>query len=74
MNEVKIKGYSKLTDQQKELFLSVHKAHMRAMGTENQKKYALENVVKVAWDKKDQTVNVYYEDNWWHYDKRGCWY
>lgn len=74
MDGTKIKGFSKLTDEQKQLFLNVHKSHMKAMGTDNQKKYALENVKKVVWDEKEQTVNVYYEDIWWHYDKRGCWY
>ncbi|UTW69892.1 hypothetical protein KHA80_03130 [Anaerobacillus sp. HL2] len=42
----KVKGYSKLTDEQKEFFLRHHKSHMKAMGTDNQKKYALENVKK----------------------------
>lgn len=70
----KIKGFSKLTETQQQLFLRVHEKHLKAMGTDNQRKYALENVKKVAWDREEQTVNVYYEDTWWHYDKRGCWY
>jgi hypothetical protein len=69
-----VKGFSKLADDQKHLFLSVHRSHMKMMGSDNQKKYALENVKKVVWDKKENCIKVYYEDNWWHYDKRGVWW
>lgn len=63
-----------LTEEQAELFLSVHKQHMAAMGTENQNKYSLSAVRNVKWDEEEQTVNVYYDDNWWHYDHHCCWY
>jgi hypothetical protein len=63
-----------LTSEQAGMFLSIHRSHMKAMGEENQKKYALPNVRKVVWDEKDDCLKVYYEDTWWHYDRRGTWY
>jgi hypothetical protein len=71
---LKVKGFSKLSEVQKVMFLQIHKNHMKAMGSDNQKKYALENVQKVVWDKRENCLKVYYEDNWWHYDTRGTWY
>lgn len=70
----KLKAKFKLTTEQFEMFLRIHKSHMRAMGTDNQKKYSLENLKKIVWDKKENCLKVYYEDIWWHYDTRGCWY
>lgn len=63
-----------LTKEQAEMFLNTHEKHMKAFGTENQKKYALENVRSVKWDEESKTVNVYYDDIWWHYTKNGEWY
>jgi hypothetical protein len=63
-----------LSEEQAKLFLAVHKQHIAAMGTENQKKYSLSAVQNIKWDEEEQTVNVYYDDTWWHYDRRGCWY
>ncbi|MFT9494585.1 MULTISPECIES: hypothetical protein [Bacillota] len=63
-----------LTPDQYDLFMRVHKRHMKAMGTENQRKYAIENIKKVVWDKKEDCLKVYYDDVWWHYDKREDWY
>jgi hypothetical protein len=69
-----IKGLSKLTEEQQQLFNRIHNRHMKAMGTDNQKKYAKENLKKVIWDSKEKRLKVHYEDIWWHYDTRGCWY
>jgi hypothetical protein len=74
MSEINVKGLSKLTDEQKRLFLRVHQSHMKAMGSDNQKKYALENVQKVTWDKKENCLKVYYKDIWLHYNEKGDWY
>jgi DNA-directed RNA polymerase subunit L len=63
-----------LTAEQAEMFLAIHKKHMEAMGTENQKKYARPNVQNVVWNEEENCLHVHYEDIWWHYDKRGCWY
>lgn len=55
-------------------FLTTHVRHLKAMGTENQKNYCLSKVKNVEWDENEQTINVYYEDIWWHYDQDGNWY
>lgn len=72
--EAGLKNKFNLTQQQFDLFLRVHRAHMKAMGSDNQLKYSLSNIRKLAWDEGEQTVNVYYDDEWWHYNKKGCWY
>lgn len=69
----RIKGFSKLTVEQQQFFIRMHHSHMKAMGTDNQKKYSAKNIKKVAWDKEENTVNVYYQDIWWHYGRQG-WY
>lgn len=63
-----------LTKEQAELFLSVHRSHKKAMGTENQQKYALHYVRKVTWNEKENCLHVHYDDIWWHYDRRGQWW
>lgn len=72
--EAKIKDKFNLTLEQHEMFIQIHKSHMKAMGTDSQRKYAMENVKNVIWDKKENCLKVYYDDTWWHYDTRGCWY
>jgi hypothetical protein len=63
-----------LTLEQSEMFLNIHKSHMAAMGSENQKKYSLAYVENVIWDQEEDCLKVYYDDIWWHYDRRGCWW
>jgi hypothetical protein len=63
-----------LTQEQAEMFLNIHKSHLAAMGSENQKKYGLAYVQNVIWDATDDCLKVYYDDIWWHYDRRGHWY
>jgi hypothetical protein len=63
-----------LTEEQSELFLSVHKSHLAAMGIESQMKYKLPYVQKVVWDQEKDCLKVYYDDVWWHYLKEGTWY
>jgi hypothetical protein len=69
-----VKGLSKLTDEQRQLFEKTHASHMRSMGTENQQKYAKESLKKVVWDSNENCLKVYYGDIWWHYDTRGRWF
>lgn len=71
---MRINGYSKLTEEQKNLFNRVHKAHMKMFGLEMQRKYAIENIKEIKWNKKENCIEVYYVDNWCHYDQRGHWY
>lgn len=55
-------------------FMQIHREHMKAWGLEGQKKYSLPNVRDVIYDREEDCLKVYYDDTWWHYDKRGCWY
>jgi hypothetical protein len=64
----------KLSPEHFEWFMSIHRSHMKALGTENQKKYSLPNVLDVKYDKQKDCLKVYYADEWWHYDRRGTWY
>jgi hypothetical protein len=64
----------KLSPEHFEWFMRTHRSHMRAWGTENQKKYSLPNVRDVKYDKREDCLKVYYDDEWWHYDRRGTWY
>ncbi|PFW61533.1 hypothetical protein [Bacillus sp. AFS075034] len=63
-----------LTEKQYDLFMQVHNKHMKVMGTDNQNKYALENVERVIWDSLEGCLKVYYKDIWWHYTKDLTWY
>ncbi|PFU19422.1 hypothetical protein [Bacillus cereus] len=63
-----------LTQEQYELFIKVHERHMKAFGTDNQKKYALNNVEHVIWDENENCLKVYYADEWWHYTRELGWY
>lgn len=63
-----------LTIEQYDLFIKVHQRHMAAFGTDDKRKYALENVERVIWDRDEDCLTVFYEDEWWHYDKDLTWY
>lgn len=64
----------KLSPDHFDLFMRIHRSHMKAWGADNQKKYSLPNVKDVIYDKEEDCLKVYYEDTWWHYDRRGTWY
>ncbi|WML38671.1 hypothetical protein RCG19_15900 [Neobacillus sp. OS1-2] len=64
----------KLSSEHFNWFMLVHRQHMQAFGTENQKKYSLPNILDVKYDKQEDCLKVYYKDIWWHYDRRGHWY
>jgi hypothetical protein len=63
-----------LTQEQAEMFINIHKSHMSAMGSEDQKKYSFAYVENVIWDETEDCLKVYYDDIWWHYDRSGQWY
>lgn len=63
-----------LTQEQTEMFLDIHKNHMAAMGADNQKKYSLLHLQNIIWDQEKDCLKVYYEDIWWHYDRKGQWW
>jgi hypothetical protein len=64
----------KLATEHFEWFMRTHRIHLKAWGTDNQKKYSLPNVRDVIYDKDEDCLKVYYDDEWWHYDRRGTWY
>jgi len=67
-----VKGYDKLTKNQQELLIRVHKAHLSAMGSEMRKKHTSEHITKVEWNKHDKVLNVFYDNNeWYQYYDRG---
>jgi len=72
----KIKGYSKLTEHQQQLFSRVYKSHLKMMGTEKQKQYAPEQLKEIKWVPKENCLHVFWkgDTDWFHYDTRWCWY
>ena len=74
-NEIShVQGFSTLDQTQKELLVSVYKKHLLAMGTVTRNEYIPEKIIKVKHDKNENTVNIYFKDNWWHYQKDHTWY
>jgi hypothetical protein len=69
-----ILGFDQLTIDQQELFQRVHQKHLQALGTEARKFYTIDQIREVRWDHEDETVNVYFEDDWWHYTDDEKWY
>ncbi|OIJ07642.1 hypothetical protein BKP35_18330 [Anaerobacillus arseniciselenatis] len=71
-----VKGFSKLTDQQQQLFVKVYKSHLAAMGTEKRKKYEPSNLKEIKYSVRERCLHVFWKGNtdWFHYDSRGCWY
>jgi len=71
-----VKGYSLLTEEQKELFHDIHKRHLAGMGTEKRKQYEESNLKEIKWDRKEKCLKVYWngETDWFHYTTRGAWY
>jgi hypothetical protein len=72
--DVVYKAKFQLSPENYDWFIQIHRKHMKTWGTENQKKYSLPNVRDVIYDKEEDCLKVYYDDVWWHYDHRGCWY
>lgn len=70
----KIKGFAGLSDEQKQLFDRVYSRHMAAMGTEKRKKYSVDHLKEIKWNETEKCLEVYYNDDWWHYDTKGDWY
>lgn len=64
-----------LTDEEYNLLLYVYAKHNSTMGLTQRKNYMLENIVKFESNKKENCLNVYYENGeWWHYTYDGTWY
>lgn len=69
-----VKGYNELTKEQQVLLERVYQRHMAAMGTDTKKQYVIENIKEVEWDQKEKTVNIHFEDIWWHYSGDDTWF
>lgn len=69
-----VKGFNNLTKNQKELLERVYKKHLRQMWEEDRGLYAIEKIKKVEWDNEENTVNIFFEDTWWHYNQNDTWY
>ncbi len=69
-----MKGYDKLTDQQKRIFNQTHIRHLESMGTEKRKEYAVQSIKEIKWDKAEKCLKIYFNNgDWYHYSK-GEWY
>ncbi len=69
-----VKGYFSLTEIQRKLFLETYKKHLSAMGTVARQKYMPQHLKEVKYDNEDNTVNVYFENDWYHYATDHTWY
>ncbi|AJD91572.1 hypothetical protein JMA_22550 [Jeotgalibacillus malaysiensis] len=64
-----------LTDNAYSVLEAVHTKHIKSMGEAERSKYGMENIVKVKFNKKENCLNVHFDDgNWWHYCPDGTWY
>lgn len=72
----KVKGFSKLTDWQQELFVKVYRNHLAAWGTTMRKKYEPKQLKEIKWNKSEKCLHVFWkgDTDWFHYDMKGCWY
>ncbi|QOY37081.1 hypothetical protein AWH56_005415 [Anaerobacillus isosaccharinicus] len=71
-----VKGFSKLTLEQKQLFRRVYNSHLKMMGNEARMKYLPEQLKEVKWVQQENCLHVFWkgDTDWFHYDTRGCWY
>lgn len=71
---IHVPGAFALTEGQRTLLISVYKSHLLGMGTIKRQSYMPGHLKKVAWDQEDKTVNVYFDNDWWHYTDDHRWY
>lgn len=57
-----MKGYERLHPNAQNLFSKVHALHLQAMGTEERKKYELENIKQILQNNKEKCVEVIYNN------------
>lgn len=64
-----------LTAEQRELFKRVYDRHMSTMGTEERRKYVVDEIKEIKWDGKENCLKVYFKNgDWWHYGKDETWW
>lgn len=71
-----VKGYEKLSLQQKELFENVYEKHLKAMGENQRRKYERSQIKEIKWDAEEKCLKVYWsgDTDWFHYTTLGEWY
>lgn len=69
-----VKGYFSLTEAQTNLFLTVYKKHLSAMGTVMRQNFMPQKINEVKYGDTEKTVNVYFESDWFHYASDNTWY
>ncbi|MDQ0254895.1 hypothetical protein J2S74_002277 [Evansella vedderi] len=71
-----VKGFNKLSESHKKLFMRVYLAHLSAMGTDFRQKYLPDNLKSIKWVPEKNCFHVFWhgDTEWFHYDTRGCWY
>lgn len=74
LSMVKVKGYDKLTEEQKELFDQTYKAHLSMMGADMRKKHTDEHIKEVKWDEGEKCLKVYFDHGEWYHYESGKWY
>lgn len=79
-----VRGYHRLTPEQQTVFVKTYTRHLKAFSPTShwQERLHPENITKVVWDPKHQSVNVFYEweengeteQEWWHYGSKCEWW
>lgn len=69
-----VDGYFSLTEEQRNLFLTVYKKHLSGMGTVMRQNFMPQQIKEVKYDDTEKTVNVYFESDWFHYASDNTWY
>ena len=70
-----VKGFSPLTDTQKNILERTYNRHTKAWGEENRLEYTIDQIKEVKWDAKACCIKVFFKNgNWWHYLPDGSWF
>jgi len=72
---ISVKGYTLLTDPQRQLFDSTYFRHLNVFGDSDKRNYTPEQIEEIKVDHSEECLKVYFKNgDWWHYDKHGNWY
>lgn len=71
-----VKGYRKLSVEQRNLFENVYLKHLSSMGEEQRKNYERSQLKEIQWDVNEKCLKVYWlgDTDWFHYTISGEWY
>jgi|GEM_PF-4863086 len=68
-----IKGYSKLHENEKDLFKRVYNHHLASMGIEQKKLHSIENIKEVKANYEERCIEVHYKHEWYKYHPDLTW-